>query len=458
MSSPPSEDIKMSSPPPPEDIQMSSPEDEATDSDVKTFGSLLNIPENSLVALAIDIRARRLNTASSSGRRIGRIIGSRNLVHIIQLDDDFKLIIRVPAADKDGLNQTAAKAMESQKATLRLIATTTRGWVPVPEVYEFDATKDNTIGAPYICMRFLPGLKVSEVWKEASEDVRLKILTSVAQSMAQLKELRAHQIGSLQMDDKWHVTTGPCYHYKQQEDGSTSTIESGGPFDTIKSYLLHYFQWPKNTAGELDKGPEARAAISVISMALQKFHLHHHEKEPSEKFMFGLAPPGFDSQNIMVDDQGNLTGVLDWDLVRVLPRCVGYIRYPGWITRDWNPLASDSENWPDADELEREELERYRKHYNQALGDALYRSKDWKLNKNSHIWEAIWIAALHSVHRFKICCKLVKEVEDLYRRGTCDDMNAARQIMLEIRNASSLADWTEVREDLALFFASHQPY
>ncbi|KAM7218208.1 hypothetical protein V8F06_006386 [Rhypophila decipiens] len=371
----------MSSPPPPQ-------EDVATDSDVKTFGSLLNIPENSLVALAIDIRARCLNTTSSSGRRIGRIIGSRNLVHIIQLDDDFKLIIRVPAADKDGLNQTAAKAMESQKATLRLIATTTRGFVPVPEVYEFDVTKDNTIGAPYICMRFLPGLKVSEVWKEASEDVRLKILTSVAQSMAQLKQLRAHQIGSLEMDDKWHITTGPCYHYKQQEDGSTSTIESGGPFDTIKSYLVHYLQWPKNTAGELDKGPEARAAIS---------------------FMFGLAPPGFDSQNIMVDDQGNLTGVLDWDLVRVLPRCVGYIRYPGWITRDWNPLTSDSENWPDADELGREELERYRKHYNQALGDALGRSKDWKLNKNSHIWEAIWIAALHSRHRFKICCKLVKE-------------------------------------------------
>ena len=38
---------------------------------------------------------------------------------------------------------------------------------------------------------------------------------------------------------------------------------------------------------------------------------------------FVLSPPDFDSQNILVDDQGNVTGIIDWDLVQTLPSCVG---------------------------------------------------------------------------------------------------------------------------------------
>ncbi|KAM7193819.1 hypothetical protein V8F33_007608 [Rhypophila sp. PSN 637] len=357
--------------PPPEDT----PPQVITENNVKTFGSLLDIPKTSLVDLAIEIRARSrlLNTKSESGRLIRRIIGSRNLVHIIELNDGFKLIIRVPATDKDGLTQVAAKAMASQEAILRLISVGTT--MPVPVVYEFGTTKDNTIGAPYICMRFLPGRKVSEVWLDTSlqtpllEDRRLRILTSVAKSMAQLKQYNPPMIGSFHLSKNWdRMTYESCYDYEEQEDGSTSIIESGGTFDTIKGYVNHYLRWPMVKITE-DKSPEARAAILVTKWALKHLHFHLHEQRPSENFMFGLAPRGFDSQNIMVDDQGNLTGILDWDLVQTLPRCVGHIRYPGWITRDWNRLTSDSENWPD--ELEREELERYRRHYNQVLVDAL---------------------------------------------------------------------------------------
>ncbi|KAK3329701.1 hypothetical protein B0H66DRAFT_35093 [Apodospora peruviana] len=74
---------------------------------------------------------------------------------------------------------------------------------------------------------------------------------------------------------------------------------------------------------------------------------------------FVLAVPDFDSQNIMTDDQGNLTGLIDRDFVQTMPRCLGYSRYPGWITRDWNPLMF---GWPGSSrENSPEELERYRK-------------------------------------------------------------------------------------------------
>ena len=42
--------------------------------------------------------------------------------------------------------------------------------------------------------------------------------------------------------------------------------------------------------------------------------VRHLPSPPSPTFV--LSVPDFDSQNIMVDDQGNLTGIIDWDLAQ----------------------------------------------------------------------------------------------------------------------------------------------
>lgn len=44
---------------------------------------------------------------------------------------------------------------------------------------------------------------------------------------------------------------------------------------------------------------------------------------------FVLCLPDFDSHNVLVDDQGAVTGLIDWDLAQTMPRVVGYARYPG---------------------------------------------------------------------------------------------------------------------------------
>jgi len=68
---------------------------------------------------------------------------------------------------------------------------------------------------------------------------------------------------------------------------------------------------------------------------------------------FVLSLPDFDSQNTMIDERGNLTGIIDWDNVETVPRFLGYSSFPGWITRDWDPLIyyypenKESENSPE---------------------------------------------------------------------------------------------------------------
>jgi hypothetical protein len=120
---------------------------------------------------------------------------------------------------------------------------------------------------------------------------------------------------------------------------------------------------------------------------------------------FVLCPPDFDSQNVIVDAHGNISGFIDWDLAQTMPRYVGYARYPGWITRDWDPLMY---GWPMMTEDSPEDLHRYREHYNLELGRALAWQGDFHFTVNSHITEAVWIAATNPANRPAICRKLIQ--------------------------------------------------
>lgn len=124
---------------------------------------------------------------------------------------------------------------------------------------------------------------------------------------------------------------------------------------------------------------------------------------------FVLSAPDLDAQNVLVDEEGNVTGIIDWDHVQTLPRCVGYCRYPSWITRDWDPLMY---GWPKMKESENspEELHRYREHFDGEMCAALGGKEDWIYTKKSHIREEVWIAALNGQNRLEICRKMVEVV------------------------------------------------
>jgi Ser/Thr protein kinase RdoA (MazF antagonist) len=43
---------------------------------------------------------------------------------------------------------------------------------------------------------------------------------------------------------------------------------------------------------------------------------------------FSLGHPDFNYQNIFINDEGEITGIIDWDGIRALPRALGFARYP----------------------------------------------------------------------------------------------------------------------------------
>ncbi|CAO2657979.1 Nn.00g072390.m01.CDS01 [Neocucurbitaria sp. VM-36] len=62
------------------------------------------------------------------------------------------------------------------------------------------------------------------------------------------------------------------------------------------------------------------------------------KKQPTDEHeTFVLRHPDLDLQNILVDDEGNVTGILDWHEATTAPRCIGFSALPYFLTHDWHP-------------------------------------------------------------------------------------------------------------------------
>ncbi|KAI1180851.1 kinase-like domain-containing protein [Nemania sp. FL0916] len=409
--------------------------------DPEIFGPLAAIAPESLVLLASNIAKRCLDLPpNTSGKLVGRTYGSFNIVHIIELGD-VKLVIRVPAWGWGSrLTQTAVDAMESHVATVRLIRSKTT--IPVPEIYAIDTSANNEIGAPYLCMSFLPGKQASGLWFNYSgtltlDEFRLNLLTSLARAMAQLSCFSFDQLGSIMKSGPDSVVIGPNYGWEDNEDGSMQATASG-PYDSTSALLRDN---PIGGYGE-NEHIWTRATNKTLEVLLDCLPIHD---SPSS---FVLCHPDLNYQNILVDDQGTVTGLIDWDRVQTQPRFMGYIIYPSWITRDWDPLwyawptLSDREDSP-------ETLERYRAHYTSELGKALEWKGDWKYSSKAHLFEAIWIATFADHCSADICEKFVHTVVG-------DDTDAS-DIFFDIGGGYiEEEDWAAVKAKLRRFVCGDQ--
>ena len=131
------------------------------------------------------------------------------------------------------------------------------------------------------------------------------------------------------------------------------------------------------------------------------------EDNPSEPETFVLTHPDFDSQNIMIDEQGNLTGLIDWDNAQIMPRFLGYCSYPEFLMCDWHPMY----DWcPCQPKDSPEELVRYRQIYSDKMiqmlggeGDAIFAAK-------SHIFAAVEQACFDDGFRTDRMMKVVQEI------------------------------------------------
>lgn len=173
----------------------------------------------------------------------------------------------------------------------------------------------------------------------------------MAKTMAQLATLPSFDnIGCIQEDPgtpgKYMV--GPVCHRDVMVEKEDPRVEATGPFDTAAEYLAMHTNVPDGGWGTSWTMATGRLLPVLVTYL------------PQDDGWFVLELPGFDSSNILVDASGRVTGITDCDLAQTVPGYVGYARYPGWITRDWDPVwyRPDSEH-----EVSPMELNAYRDYY-----------------------------------------------------------------------------------------------
>lgn len=259
-------------------------------------------------------------------------IGSCNAIYATEFSEKdtarkHKWAILVPLRGRYFSN-TEKSWLESDIRAMEFIKERTD--IPIPYIYGYDCSTQNKIGTPYILMDFIGGDRVEDVWEDWTEEKRLLCLSQCAESMRKLGRFGFSCIGVLgcgYRKGKYAVHGIPS-DTKGNGDGTLVA----GPFPSTKAYLDNI--WRTKTMGlESNITPDAvknKQFLVLLKLLIPALV----DLEPATHHFF-LSLPEFGGGNVLVDHHGNVTGFVGWKKVMIMPKAMGYTRYPEWIIKDW---------------------------------------------------------------------------------------------------------------------------
>jgi len=260
------------------------------------------------------------------------IAGGKHVVLELEFEDGVRWIARImfPQCEQDDNHQCMGgyseenfsdciAGMESEIATLQHVAKATS--VPVPRVFGYDLRKDNDIGGPYMLMEMIYGETVAQRIKRKGgihgSEVQL-ILAQVADYLSQISRLRFKELGRLRFNED--AKDSPRLEpYRSETFPNSSSNASEYVTNTIYSRLrrLGISEKDLNDPSEdWTRGNSMERKIIAASIYLRTARVlaSRFTKGP-----FPLQHPDLNQQNIIVDEEGNVRGILDWEDAKTVP-------------------------------------------------------------------------------------------------------------------------------------------
>ncbi|KAB5554604.1 phosphotransferase enzyme family-domain-containing protein [Coniochaeta sp. 2T2.1] len=225
----------------------------------------------------------------------------------------------------------------AEVATLRWVDENTR--IPVPKVFGFDDSNDNEIGFEWILMELMEGIPAHLRWRSMTMEQKVAFTEQIATFQAELSgcgkpEKIFRGIGSL--EDK---------EVDQRNDAEGLHMATAGLLVSHELFMGDHLGY------DIPRGP-FRSSHDWLSAVLNIVILHQtavlettddeDEREDAEVILAtarkllcllpGAFPPVLDEpeitglyhhdlhlNNILVDEGGSITAVLDWECVSALP-------------------------------------------------------------------------------------------------------------------------------------------
>ncbi|KAI5861260.1 hypothetical protein GGS23DRAFT_160201 [Durotheca rogersii] len=308
--------------------------------------SALNREQLPLLASTVLRRIDPDSPATQTTPSVGDpLYGSYHVLFPLIFNTGLRWAVKIPINGTVGKwNDLSASALASEASTMRMLKRETT--IPLPDVLDFSSTTQNTLQCPYIMMTFISGTSLYDVWfghhlngvsPELTQTRRTRALENIAAAMIQLdrfafptggrlvfgKDEKVSGIGPARRVDQ-RAMLDQCFARDDPDDGIIY-VECAAYADPKRHYTFM-----------LDMHPEQNQVPKGIETLLHQ--LISWIPEPGGAAPFVLAHPDFDIQNFIVSHDGELQAIIDWDGVAAMPRTLGNEGYPGWLTRDWDPV------------------------------------------------------------------------------------------------------------------------
>jgi hypothetical protein len=228
--------------------------------------------------------------------------GGQNCHLDVEFDDDVTWIARIRLRDPTLPPQAVQDYIFlSEVATLEFLAETA---VPAPKVYHYQLqSAENPVGASFVLMEKLAGRPLD--WNGASPEQRTKVMQQLVDAFVELERHPFEMTGSIVPADSQGMIGGfaqpPLFETPEKTLGPFSTL--GDAYSTMIRRQLDAIASREITSLPIDNYLAFRwrlSALPSLTSGTNKgpFYLKHYDDK---------------GDHILVDEDYNITGIIDWE-------------------------------------------------------------------------------------------------------------------------------------------------
>jgi hypothetical protein len=249
---------------------------------------------------------------------------------------------------------------ESEVATIEHVRRQTD--MPVPQIIAFDSDNSNELGFEWILMEKMPGTTLRLRWRKMTWAAKEEIVKQCAKHQSQLFQKQFDKIGNIfpQSDSVTALKNDCSEDSKENNKATIGRIVSliffwgdhlthdtpRGPFETSLEWLQTRLNFTLKdqdrilaTSEDEDDIEDAENTVD-LGNDLAELLPTIFSPDPLKPERTILFHDDLSMQNILVDEQGKLTAVIDWECVSALPlwRACQFPEFLQGGVRDETPL------------------------------------------------------------------------------------------------------------------------
>ncbi|OCL11280.1 hypothetical protein AOQ84DRAFT_229648 [Glonium stellatum] len=238
-------------------------------------------------------------------------LGHNHMVRIIRFMDDVQWIarLRLPSLKDGETFSDIAKSMECEASTIALVRQRTR--IPVPEVYAFESDSNCSVKTPFMLMECFNGNVGMDLGMEVPPEHQQNFFKDLAEIHVELSTIQLPMIGTIQrINEDGTIQQGPLPGL-------------GGPFFTATEFFKAWCAKVKfglsNKRLSEACGPYAAELVPSIESFPTKLAMMASRLSKFDKGLFPLIHGDFGHNNVVVNDDYQIIGVIDWEKAFAAP-------------------------------------------------------------------------------------------------------------------------------------------